>query len=96
MAVGTSAVRLVGFHLRRFGSVGLLAAMKSFFSRRVVLVLAGSISLLGRAETQPPPPTATNLWVVTFPGYQNSSSSTPAVAPEGTVYVGTFLGDFMA
>ena len=59
----------------------------------LLFLIAGRV---GRAETQPPPPTATNLWVVTFPGYQNSSSSTPAVAPEGTVYVGTFLGDFMA
>ena len=59
----------------------------------LLFLIAGRVD---RAETQPPPPTATNLWVVTFPGYQNSSSSTPAVAPEGTVYVGTFLGDFMA
>ena len=59
----------------------------------LLFLIAGRV---GRAETQPPPPTATNLWVVTFPGYQNSSSSTPAVAPDGTVYVGTFHGDFMA
>jgi len=59
----------------------------------LLFLIAGRV---GRAETQPPPPTATNLWVATFPGYQNSSSSTPAVALDGTVYVGTFLGDFMA
>ncbi|HXI68942.1 MAG TPA: PQQ-binding-like beta-propeller repeat protein [Verrucomicrobiae bacterium] len=57
----------------------------------LVMVAAGP----GRAEAQTPP-SATNLWTAVFPGYENTSSSTPAVAPDGTIYLGTFHGIFLA
>ncbi len=47
-------------------------------------------------EAAAPLPSATNLWVAQFPGYQNSCSSTPAVGTDGTIYVGTFHGAFLA
>ena len=61
-----------------------------------VALLALVIGWAAKVGAQTPLPVATNLWAAVFPGYQNSSSSTPAVAPDGTIYVGTFHGDFMA
>ena len=60
----------------------------------MLLVMASGWGGLVNAQT--PLPAATNLWMAVFPGYQNSSSSTPAIAPDGTIYIGTFLGYFMA
>jgi len=61
-----------------------------------MLALVMAAVWAGPVVAQTPPPAATNLWIAVFPGYQNSCSSTPAVAPDGTIYVGTYLGYFMA
>ena len=58
--------------------------MKSF---RCPIALLATLAMAiaawpGRAD-EPALPVATNLWTATFPGYQNSSSSSPAVAPDG-------------
>jgi outer membrane protein assembly factor BamB len=87
---------VVHFHLPRIQSAGLLAAMKPLPPKAVLLTLVMGVLYAGPASAQTPPPAATKLWTAVFPGYQNSSSSTPAIAPDGTIYVGTFHGDFMA
>src|SRR5208337_4209950 len=48
------------------------------------------------AET--PPPEATNLWKFSFDFslHDNSTLSSPAVAPDGTIYVGAFDGKLHA
>lgn len=61
--------------------------------------LAGCLLLLGltlHAET--PPDEATNLWQFPFTSRvpYNSSQSTPAIAPDGTLYVGAFDGQIYA
>ena len=68
--------------------------MKPFLP--VLLALVTASGGAGRAGEPTPPPKATNLWTATFPGYKNSSSSAPAVAPDGTVYVGTLHGALLA
>jgi outer membrane protein assembly factor BamB len=70
--------------------------MKPFFHPALLLALVMAGVWPGPMGAQTPPPAATNLWTAVFPGYQNSCSSTPAVAPDGTIYVGTYHGDFMA
>lgn len=70
--------------------------MNSFFHQATLLALVVAAGWTGRLGAQTPPPAATNLWTAVFPGYQNTSSSTPAVAPDGTIYTGTWLGCFMA
>jgi len=69
--------------------------MKPFFHQAALLAVVMAAGLAGRVGAQTPP-SATNLWTAVFPGHQNTSSSTPAVAPDGTIYVGTFHGNFMA
>ena len=64
--------------------------------KAAMLALAVATGLTGRVMAQASLPVATNLWTAVFPGYQNRSTSTPAVAPDGTIYTGTFLGDFLA
>lgn len=70
--------------------------MKLSPSRAALLALILAAGWTGPVRAQTPPPAATNLWTAVFPGYQNRCTSTPAVAPDGTIYVGTFHGDFMA
>ena len=70
--------------------------MKPFLPPAALLALVVAAVWAGPVEAQIPPPAATNLWTAVFPGYQNRCSSTPAVAPDGTIYVGTYLGHFMA
>jgi len=82
--------------LPRTKSGVLLDAMKPLFHQAALLALGTTFGWAGPLVAQTPPPVATNLWAAVFPGYQNSSSSTPAVAPDGTIYVGTFHGNFMA
>jgi outer membrane protein assembly factor BamB len=74
----------------------LTNAMKPFICRVALLLLVIAFGWGGHVNAQTPLPAAANLWTAVFPGYQNSSSSTPAVAPDGTIYIGTFHGDFMA
>ncbi len=59
------------------------------------VLLAGFASPL-RAES--PLPEATNLWSFSFNSDlpYNSSRSTPAIAPDGTIYLGVFDGNFFA
>ena len=47
---------------------------------------------------EPPLLKATELWSFQFVSFQpyNASSSTPAIAPDGTIYTGTFDGTFFA
>ena len=54
------------------------------------------LSLAANAET--PVPMATNLWRFGFDYslHNNATSSTPAVAPDGTIYVGAFDGKLHA
>jgi len=61
----------------------------------VMLAMAVAFGWGGRVGAQTPPPSATNLWSAVLPG-NYGGSSTPAVAPDGTVYVGSFCGYFMA
>jgi outer membrane protein assembly factor BamB len=70
--------------------------MKPFNYRAALLVLVLASGWVRPVGAQTPLPAATNLWTEVFPGYQNTSSSTPAVAPDGTIYAGTYLGFFMA
>ena len=70
--------------------------MNSCFHKAALLALVVAAGWTGRMEAQTPLPAATNLWAAAFPGYENSSSSTPAVAPDGTIYTGTFHGIFLA
>jgi outer membrane protein assembly factor BamB len=70
--------------------------MNSFFHKASLLALVVATGWTGRMVAQTPVPAATNRWTAVFPGYQNTSSSTPAVAPDGTIYTGTWLGYFMA
>ena len=49
--------------------------------------------LLGAAIVCPAQP-ATNLWQFTLPDNRNASS--PAIAPDGTIYQATFPGDLVA
>lgn len=70
--------------------------MNSFFHKAALLALVVTAGWTGRMGAQTPVPAATNRWTAVFPGYQNTSSSTPAVAPDGTIYTGTWLGYFMA
>ena len=70
--------------------------MKPFSRRAVLLALVVSAGWAFMAGAQTPLPAASNLWVAVFPGYQNSSSSTPAIAPDGTIYAGSWLGYFLA
>jgi len=63
-----------------------------------VCALLGGLLLPAIAARADSLPEATNLW--TFPfghtAQDNSSSSTPAVAPDGTIYVGGFEGKLYA
>ncbi len=63
---------------------------------RLVLlpVLMTLLGLHSSADT--PLPEATNLWTLHFPGSFNTSSSTPAIGDDGTLYLGSFYGYFLA
>jgi len=54
--------------------------------------------ILPALYAEPPLPQATNLWTFTFAFsmHYNFSSSTPAVAPDGTIYAGAFDGKLYA
>jgi outer membrane protein assembly factor BamB len=41
-------------------------------------------------------PETTNLWSLRLPDTFNSSRATPAIAADGTIYLGTFYGKFLA
>ena len=67
--------------------------------RRAKLSLSAVILFLALAlRAQAPPTGATNLWTFPFDFtlHDNASSSTPAVAPDGTIYVGSFDGKLHA
>ncbi len=98
-SVASCSIDPPAFHLPRARAAALLPPMKPFLPRPAlpVLILSVIFAGLGRAQSEPPlPPIATNLWAAVFPGFQNRSTSAPAVAPDGTIYTGTWLGDFLA
>jgi len=72
--------------------------MNLFRQRLVMFALVASTSLVGQAWGEPLPLKATNLWVFRFTDNEiyNSSSSTPAIALDGTIYAGSFHGIFYA
>jgi outer membrane protein assembly factor BamB len=82
------------FHLQRLAAADLLTVMNLLSCQVSLLVLLFFLRLQLFADTIVPE--ATNLWTLRFPGAQNSSSSTPAIAHDGTLYVGTLYGDFLA
>jgi outer membrane protein assembly factor BamB len=65
--------------------------MNSFRRTALILAFLGLISFSERASAQTPLPEATNLWAFKFSG-GDTSRSTPAIGPDGTIYVGTFHG----
>jgi outer membrane protein assembly factor BamB len=69
--------------------------MKLFRLGLALLTLSASFSHGSRSFGEPPPETH-NLWELRLPGPFNSSVSTPAIAPDGTVYLGTFYGSLVA
>jgi outer membrane protein assembly factor BamB len=67
--------------------------------RPIQSLLAGGLLLLGLAlHAETPTAEATNLWTFTFKSVinYNSSQSTPAIAPDGTLYIGAFDGQLYA
>lgn len=65
----------------------------------VVVLGLGLAGAVGHAGSPPPP--VTNLWTFTFSKKNSaqhyiSSTATPAVAPDGRIYVGCFAGIFFA
>jgi len=68
---------------------------------RIYLGLAVLLSLGSLCLAEPPPAVATNLWDFSFT-YPNStlpsgsSTATPAIGSDGTLYVGSFDGTFFA
>jgi outer membrane protein assembly factor BamB len=69
--------------------------MNLFRYSMAVLMLAASLCSAGRSWGEAVPE-ATSLWTLRFPGSFNASSSTPAIAPDGTLYLGTFQGKLLA
>jgi outer membrane protein assembly factor BamB len=59
---------------------------------RILLLLAGLVSVVAKA--QEPPAAVTNLWSTRLP--DRGTESSPALAPDGTIYQGTFHGWLVA
>src|SRR5215472_15308937 len=59
---------------------------------RILFLLAGLVSAVAKA--QEPPATVTNLWSTLLP--DRGTESSPALAPDGTIYQGTFHGWLVA
>lgn len=57
----------------------------------VLVLISGIIAQAGSLV-----PETSVLWTYRFPGSDNLGGSTPAIAPDGTLYAGTFDGDFVA
>ena len=73
--------------------------MKGFRHRAALLMLLAIILCPGLVRGEPPPlPEATNLWKFSLATslIYNFSQSTPALAPEGTIYQATFDGTLFA
>jgi hypothetical protein len=68
--------------------------MNLFRHAIALLMLTVAISFGGRSWGGPP--VAMNLWVLKFPGVLNTSISTPAIADDGMIYLGTFYGKLLA
>jgi outer membrane protein assembly factor BamB len=73
-------------HLQSGGFEVLLAAMKAWY----LLLLAGLLAVSSRAQNV----VVTNLWTFKLP--DRGTESSPAIAPDGTVYQGTFHGWLLA
>ena len=69
--------------------------MHRFCQISALICASVSLSLNWAALGQAPPQT-TNLWSLRLPDTINSSTATPAIAVDGTVYLGTFYGKFLA
>ena len=69
--------------------------MHRFCQISALICASVSLSLNWSALGQAPPQT-TNLWSLRLPDTINSSTATPAIAVDGTVYLGTFYGKFLA
>jgi outer membrane protein assembly factor BamB len=72
--------------------------MNLFRHKAGMLGLLFSTHFVGLAPAETALPEATNLWSFSFVSNlpYNSSSSTPAIALDGTIYLGTFDGTFFA
>ena len=68
--------------------------MNLFRQAIALLTLTAAISFGGRSWGGPP--VAMKLWVLKFPNTLNTSISTPAIADDGTIYLGTFYGKLLA
>jgi len=92
------------FRLRRWRGAGLLKRMNLFGNAWQASVKAGTLGLwvglswLGTPALAVDPAAGTNVWSYKFDYtlHYNVSESTPAVAPDGTVYAGAFDGKLHA
>jgi outer membrane protein assembly factor BamB len=74
------------------GGFAILLAGMNFKIQFLLLAWCGATVMAGNAD---PTPSATNFWKVSLPdGYGDESSA--AIAPDGTIYQGTFRGGLFA
>jgi len=68
--------------------------MKSFLRPVAAMLFAAWLADSGAARGDAVPPAGTNLWLLKLPAF--GSGSAPALAPDGSIYLGLFDGTFLA
>jgi outer membrane protein assembly factor BamB len=66
------------------------------FCQTRALIFASMVLMFVKSALGDSLPEITNLWSLRLPDTINSSLATPAIADDGTIYLGTFYGTFLA